>query len=125
MRAPAGSLILWLSSTIHSAMPQQRIPMPRECAKVKPATPFFDWRGVVYICMRPKEEVHDFALLERALRGNLSTNHAGERIFNVSTRNAHRHAPAIQRLLEDPTRLFENKKLAVEESPELLALIRP
>ena len=58
-----GSFIMWLSSTLHSAKlqdPPGTIPLP--------AGPWRDWRCVVYVCLRPKDEVHDGHLKQLQVR---------------------------------------------------------
>ena len=72
--APKGSMIVWFSTTIHSARPQVRDD-PR-------------WRAVVYVCHRPLREVGDaramrahLKRLRRALEENRMTNHSGSKMF--------------------------------------------
>lgn len=72
--APKGAMIVWFSSTIHSARPQVRDD-PR-------------WRAVVYVCHRPLREVGDARAmrahvkrLRRALEENRMTNHSGSKMF--------------------------------------------
>lgn len=82
VRVPRGSMILWLSSTVHSARIQAEIPAPVPT----PADPFLGWRGVVYVCFRPKKEVTDAHLkrLQKCVDENRCTNHWGERLFGTS-----------------------------------------
>jgi hypothetical protein len=47
---PAGSFIIWLSSTIHSAVHSDKKENPRQ------DQPWFGWRAVYYITYRPKNE---------------------------------------------------------------------
>lgn len=75
---PRGSVILWLSSTLHSAQTQS----PPGTVQLE-GSPWADWRCVVYVCYRPKEEVDDDHLdrLQAAFRRNLCTNHSGKATF--------------------------------------------
>lgn len=81
IRAPRGSVILWTSSTVHSAMSQSKPvdPLPSPTT----ANPYPDWRFVVYACYRPKSECykgHD-ERLKTSLADNRVTNHAGMKMF--------------------------------------------
>lgn len=80
--APQGSFILWTSSTIHSAVGQSRVETP----DVK--DPWKGWRGVVYICYRPRDEMSKIALKKRAghVESNRTTSHWGEKLFPKVTR---------------------------------------
>lgn len=75
--AKKGSFILWTSTTVHSARP------PLQMEKFNPADYYYGWRGVVYVCYRPKEEMtnDEITLRRRALLENLSTNHLSDTIL--------------------------------------------
>jgi hypothetical protein len=80
--APKGSMILWLSATLHSAKGQDK---PVGAARVRPRVldPLHNFRVVVYVCYRPQSEVDEahFARLMDAHRHSLSTCHSGRRVF--------------------------------------------
>lgn len=71
--AKKGSLILWLSTTIHSAKLQDRL------EPIGVDDKYLGWRCVVYVCYRPKEEftLENFYMRQQAFEHNLSTNHWG------------------------------------------------
>merc|ERR1711977_419915 len=50
---PKGCMILWLSSVIHSA----KLADPVEEFEIDKNNKWQHWRGVVYVCQRPKAEV--------------------------------------------------------------------
>jgi len=72
---PRGSVILWLSSTIHSA----RLALPSGLESGDPSDVWRNWRAVCYICYRPKEDVDQAHLegIQKAYHENLTTNHWG------------------------------------------------
>lgn len=73
--APAGSLILWLSTTIHSA----RIQTHKEFETK--TNPFYGWRGVVYICYHSKSSIKERNVIKQrynAFLHNIGTNHWGQ-----------------------------------------------
>jgi len=77
--APAGSFIVWSSTTIHSA----RLPLGYQEPTSEDA--WRGWRGVVYICYRPKA---DFSKEEQKnhvkwLEENRMTNHWGTKAFDL------------------------------------------
>ncbi len=78
--SPRGSFIVWASSLIHSARVQLG-PEPDDAAD-----PWKGWRGVVYICYRPRVEFSATQLKKRreALEQNRVTNHRGTKIFPVN-----------------------------------------
>lgn len=75
--SPRGSFIVWASSLVHSAR-VQLAPEPDD-----PADPWKGWRGVVYICYRPRAEFTAAQLKKRreALEQNRVTNHRGTKLF--------------------------------------------
>ena len=113
IRAEAGSMIFWLSSTIHSAIAQT------PGASV-PRVPFSDWRTVFYVCYRPQEEIHDhqFERLRRAVRWNRVTNHWGGKLFNkVPGRWIKESAfnPDIWKLINNPKSVYDVIPLEVDD----------
>ena len=74
---PRGCMILWLSSTIHSAKLQD------PDFTLDPNEKWKHWRGVVYVCQRPKAEVSAEHIkgLQYAFENNITTNHWGNKLF--------------------------------------------
>ena len=106
---PAGSLILWFSSTTHSA----RVKTKNE--KKSKDDAWLGWRGVYYISYRPTEEFseEELDLIEENTRNNYSMNHWSTATFSPfpSTKfevglekNFHEN---IQELMGEPKLLFE------------------
>jgi hypothetical protein len=80
--APRGSVILWFSTTIHSA----RVQLPEDALRPKLLDNIFNgWRFVVYVCHRPKEDIKNRKTHSKRLRKCLKecrvTNHEGQRLF--------------------------------------------
>merc|ERR1712013_455710 len=77
IRSSKGSVVLWFSSTIHSAMSSG----VKE--KATHADPFKGWRGVVYVCYRPLQEftAGELNVLEQCINGNKGTNHWATKVF--------------------------------------------
>lgn len=85
--APSGSLILWLSSTIHSAKLQSEIE-DADFLGVDPENPWCGWRGIIYVCQRPRNEVNATHIkrLQNAVLNIRTTNHWGNRVFPLKPR---------------------------------------
>jgi hypothetical protein len=116
--APAGSLILWTSSTIHAAKLPDHKEKPSNDDKWK------GWRGVVYVCHRPRDELSDKALKRRKLyfEDNRMTSHWGDTVVSkrpggryLYTKKRHER---IEAYLDDPTLIYEDL-----EKPEASDLI--
>lgn len=75
--SPRGSFIVWASSLVHAARVQLG-PEPDDASD-----PWKGWRGVVYICYRPRAEFSAAQLKKRreAFEQNRVTNHRGTKIF--------------------------------------------
>ena len=71
---PKGSFIIWSSSTIHSAI-NSNIDTP-----LNPIDFWKGWRGVVYVCYRPRNECHNLPK-DRRVEKNLQTNHWSDKVF--------------------------------------------
>jgi hypothetical protein len=103
---PIGSMILWFSSTIHSA----RLQSPPETIKLVEGK-WKDWRGVIYTCLRPKDEIDDDHIfrLKSAYRNNLCTNHWGKKIFSTTpaTQKKTVYVPKIREFMSRPSRVYE------------------
>ena len=106
--APAGSLILWRSTTIHSA---QRI--VESVVKI-PNDIWLGWRGVVYVCMRPKSHLTKTELtrLRKAATEGRTTNHWGTKIFPKNGRYKVDRGEKLNKLHDNPeTLVFNNTVL--------------
>lgn len=118
VQAPAGSMILWLSSTIHSAKIQDRSDDTMRC--------------VVYVCQRPKTECgatpaqrkKHAERLRRCIEENRATNHWGDRLFPKGSRYPlHEDTPhALRAVIENPERLYDLTG-KVQITPAIEALI--
>jgi len=80
VRAPRGSVLLWASSVVHSAL------RPDGPAIIDPENPWRGWRCVVYVCYRPREEFTRAQRRKRreAYERNRVTNHWATRLFPVN-----------------------------------------
>lgn len=109
IRAKKGSCIFWLSSTAHSAIPVSK--------KLSPTLddPFRGWRGVVYVCYRPYNELADKEHAKRItlVRDNRTTNHWSTKIFPILSRGIpkHKYSPPIINLINDPTLVYKHLDL--------------
>ena len=108
VHAPAGSMIFWLSSTLHSAQVQRRTAAP---FVYDPADPLKNWRAVVYVCHVPRRSVDDRHIygLHYAAAHNRSTNHNGRRLFPLvpPTQKGVVFHPDIAKYIQDPARAYE------------------
>lgn len=121
IRVQRGAMILWLSSTVHSAMLHLPTPVVPD-----PTTQFPQWRGVVYVCFRPCKEVDDAhrARLKYCLEHNRLTNHWGSTMFDSKVTRASERPASILRYLENPELVYEDyPDLKPVWTPELLALV--
>jgi hypothetical protein len=82
IRVPAGSFIIWLSSTIHSAIHSDKKEDPLQ------DQPWFGWRAVYYITYRPKNEFTTRQLERIAINKetNRVMNHWITRTFPLGSR---------------------------------------
>lgn len=101
--AEKGSVILWFSTTIHSAMSVSCREPPT------PDDPFKGWRGVVYVCYRPRSEFTSLHLnaLEDCLKLNMGTSHWAKPMMPF---DAHHPSPDIAKLLKKPQLVYEITK---------------
>eukprot|EP00051_Salpingoeca_urceolata_P020535 m.309226 g.309226 ORF g.309226 m.309226 type:complete len:379 (+) comp19637_c0_seq5:3303-4439(+) len=122
VQVPRGSMILWLSSTVHSA----RLQLPK--SPVDKSDPWSQWRGVVYICYRPKAEVDQKHLqrIRQAFHENRCTNHWGEKTFpkrpggRFSSQKGGKH-PALEALLDNPEHAYRKPSLRPQETEAVRA----
>lgn len=115
VHAPAGSVILWRSTTIHSAASHAPLhPDVARLAKTWTGTDLEDfgaggWRCVLYVCMRPASRFSaaEKEQLRNAVLGGRTTNHWGTKVFpkKLSARFAKPFHAKIATLLENPQRL--------------------
>ena len=106
VEAPAGSVIIWPSSMIHSAKLQNSPEFPTESDK------FHGWRCVAYICKRPKSEFTqaELELLEDWKRNCRTTNHWALQVQEALPRFFHKNMafhPAVQRFIDNPRLIQE------------------
>jgi hypothetical protein len=91
-----GSMVFWLSNTIHSASLQIKDYDYSHLVDTNPK--WLGWRGIFYICHRPKAEIdgEHRARLIKTFDTNRTTNHWGVKVFPDIPRN-----PPISKLHED------------------------
>lgn len=139
--AKKGSVILWLSSLVHSAriqtdpqkksfeqMTSSRTHRDPTLTKRKPTKSKWDnWRGVIYVCYRPKEDVNETHLkrLQRCFKENRLTNHWGARMFPKKPRyfTTSSHEETITKYVEDPTLVYKIKGMKPKLTKEIKSLI--
>lgn len=117
IRVPPGSIILWLSSLIHSACTQAEPDLARRLTPdglgdtPTPTDPWRGWRCVVYVSLRAETPDAVLQRLDKCTRENRLTNHTGTRLFAVRPggrylytrdKEAARHE-RIRAYLSDPT----------------------
>lgn len=119
IRTKAGSVILWFSSTIHSAMHQS------EDVELDKSDPLSDLRAVVYVCYRPKYEVDDahFKKLQTCFAENRLTNHWGSRMFKKQMRFSPALESGMQQFVDHPEKVYEIDGLKPELTEEVKSLI--
>lgn len=105
--APKGSVIVWASTLIHSAKLQDRIERPTRHDK------YNGWRGVVYVCYRPREEFTEAQIKKRklALVNNRHMNHWSLNLMNKKPGSFHlyqldRH-PEIKKFIDNPELVYD------------------
>jgi hypothetical protein len=125
-----GSVILWTSSTVHSAKLQSRIPKDAVASPADGA--WADWRCVVYICFRPRADVaspyEHAAQLHDCFHQNRVTNHWGSKVFPKKRRGSAKHqCAAMQRVQDNPELVFDlvGKPPVTRELQALLDGTRP
>lgn len=117
--APKGALVLWLSSTVHSAVH----PTSLISTSVDPRA---NGRMIVYLCYRPKEWLSKANLKtsRRALFENRGTNHAVTRLTSKNTDSYSKlsnYSSTIQTFIKDPTQVYEHTFKPYED-PEICLL---
>lgn len=103
-----GSFIVWTSTLIHSA----RMQIPSTI--VDPNDKYSGWRGIVYVCYRPKEEFTEKEIKTRisVFDDNRTTNHWGTKKFAKKPGGRFvymikRHSN-IEKMLTNPQLVYDN-----------------
>lgn len=98
IRAPAGSIIFWKSSTIHSAKRHD------SGALNEP------WRCTYYVCMRPEEDFSesDREALRIAAEQGRTTNHLGTKVFPKRIGRRKNRCAKIENATEEPLSVVPN-----------------
>jgi hypothetical protein len=111
IRAEKGSVILWFSTTIHSSMSSGT----KETTT--PDDAFKGWRGVSYVCYRPKSDfsMDQLKVLEDCIENNLGTNHWSTKVLKPNARNQV-ISPTIDRLLKNPQLVYEVTKFKPDKA---------
>jgi hypothetical protein len=109
IRSNKGSVILWTSTTVHSSMSSRVKETPTKDDPLK------GWRGVVYVCYRPKSEfsMDQLKVLEDCLEGNRGTNHWATEVYPLDCRGqekTQKFSPAIKRLVSNPQLVYQEIK---------------
>ena len=70
------------------------------------------WRGVVYVCYRPRSEFSfkELQVLEDCIKENRGTNHWATRVFSQQRGRGENYSPEIQRLIEQPRLVYDTIK---------------
>ena len=121
---PPGTMILWLSSTVHSARLQLKQLEEVQGKASTAGESLKGWRGAVYVCLQPQEDVPDayFERVQKCLHENRTTNHWGEKIFGLHYRFKE-HSARVTAYLANPVKVFQDfPDLAPKMTPELKAL---
>lgn len=120
--APKGSFIVWSSTTIHSARLQSAYTEPTINDK------YYGWRGVVYVCYRPKSEMDDKHVKKRKeiYDNNRVMNHWSTKMFSKKpgmTYNMKKNND-MEKLLNDPLLVYEklNKPILDDKQKKLIGL---
>ncbi len=105
---PKGSMIFWFSSLVHSAKYQDKNAM------IDPQDIWSEWRGVIYVCYRPKNEISLAQLnrLKYCFMENRVTNHWGSTIFPKSRPFTvkEKYHPKIRDLIDNPKIYYKIEK---------------
>lgn len=106
---PAGSFIVWSSTTVHSAKLENKELRKNVTVKRK-NDPWYGWRCVVYVCYRPLSDLtsDNLEIRKSIVENNRTSNHWGSVTFKKSPvkNNANLH-PKILELMEEPKKVYE------------------
>jgi hypothetical protein len=106
IKSSKGSFIVWSSTTIHSAKLADGPEKPDK------KDPWKGWRGAVYVCYRPREELKPAALKRRTeyVDRNRNTSHWGETLMAKTPGGRYLYiqprAPIIEDVMHDPELIF-------------------
>lgn len=102
VKTSAGSVILWLSTCVHSAQLAEK-PRPDDISNF-----WNGWRGVFYICYRPENELskRDKTRYQKCIDENRVMNHWGTKLFEKNRNGRYLgdqlYHPAITHLIRNP-----------------------
>lgn len=102
-----GSFIVWSSTLIHSAKIQDKIEPPSLTNK------YLGWRGVIYVCYRPKTDFTDKEIAKRinAFKENRTTNHWSTKIFPKTPGGRYLYINKRHQIIEDmmknPSKVYQ------------------
>ncbi len=118
-----GSFIVWASTVIHSARLQNAYMEPI------PTDKYLGWRGVVYVCYRPKEEFNKQEIATRlsAFNDNRVTNHWSLKIFDKKQGQSYytpKKCKAIEEMVNEPKKVYDKlgKPILSAEQNKLLGI---
>ena len=102
IQAEKGSVILWFSTTIHSAKSVTRKETPTL------EDPFKGWRGVVYVCYRPRSEFNKQQLLalQNCIEENIGTSHWAKPIMPGGPSYGH-PLPEMEKIIRNPKLVYD------------------
>jgi uncharacterized membrane protein YgcG len=110
VHTPRGSMIFWLSNTVHSAIVQRQRAGSADAPAPAPASPLANWRFIVYVCHVPRDEVDDEHIwrLHWAWENNRVTNHNGRRVFDLEASNQKGlvRDPEFVKFIRDPKLVY-------------------
>ena len=118
-----GDFIVWSSALVHSAKFQD---FPEEATL---DDVWKGWRGVIYICYRPKEEFTQEEIANRSsvIENNRTTNHWGLKIFDNNPSKAEvDYCDTIKKYIDDPSLIYSIENLApnlTDDQKKLAGLI--
>lgn len=129
IHAKKGSVILWFSSTVHSAKIQNKPEDPDGVfLRSDYDCPWDEWRCVVYCCYRPREEMNEGTLtqLRTCFQWNRMTNHWGEKVFDKAPwrYEPEKYHKRIQALVKKPEKMYEINGMKPELNPVMRELLR-
>ena len=115
-----------MSSTLHSARIQTRDHLPNKTSE------WHNWRGIVYVCYRPKEDVtkKHFEKLQKCVKENRLTNHWGTKIFSKRPRyftdgdGKSLFEKTVTKYIIDPTLVYKIKGMELKDMENINKLIK-
>lgn len=113
--APKGSFIVWNSACIHSAK------FADHGEKATKEDPFKNWRGVLYLCYRPRQDMTNTEIAKKykCIKENRVMNHWGNKTFpHLPGGGYQRHVkrdPIIVDLINNPEKVYDLLKIDINE----------